>query len=92
MYKNVTWRGNAKQWIRNAAAQGIPTGNTPYPGAIIQFSGGEYNPYYGHVGIVVAVEGDELVIKDMNYRALNEVTVRRIDRDDPAIDGYIYVD
>ncbi len=29
MHKNVTWRGNANQWLRNAAAQGVPTGKTP---------------------------------------------------------------
>lgn len=37
--------------------------------------------------------GDEgMVIKDMNYRALNEVTTRRESYDNPAIIGYIYVD
>lgn len=36
-YKNVTWRGNANQWIRNARAKGIPTGTKPAVGAIIQF-------------------------------------------------------
>lgn len=91
-HKNVTWRGNAKQWIRNAKAQWIPTGQEPAVGAIIQFSGGGYNPYYWHVGIVVSVSDDEIIVKDMNYRALNEVTVRHVDRDDSAIDGFIYVD
>ncbi len=36
-YKNVTWRGNANQWIRNAKAKGVPTGTKPAVGAIIQF-------------------------------------------------------
>ena len=91
-HKNVTWRGNAKQWMKNAKAQGVATGQEPAVWAIIQFSGGRYNAYYGHVGIVVSVTDDEIIVKDMNYRALNEVTVRHVDRDDGAIDGYIYVD
>ena len=78
--------------MKNAKAQGVATGQEPAVWAIIQFSGGRYNAYYGHVGIVVSVTDDEIIVKDMNYRALNEVTVRHVDRDDGAIDGYIYVD
>ena len=48
-HKNVTWRGNANAWLRNAAAAGVPTGKNPAPGAIITFQGSGYNPYYGHV-------------------------------------------
>lgn len=55
-------------------------------------SGRGYNRYYGHVGIVADVNDDYVIIKDMNYRALYEVTIRKIPRDDPTIDGYIYVD
>lgn len=29
--KKVTWRGNANQWLRNAAAAGVPTGSKPVP-------------------------------------------------------------
>lgn len=36
--KSVTWRGNANRWMTNAKAAGIKTGQTPIPGAIIQFS------------------------------------------------------
>lgn len=84
--KNVTWRGNAKQWIGNARAAGVPTGSKPVPGAIIQFSGHGYNTYYGHVGIVADVTDDYVIVKDMNYRRLNEVTIRKVPKDDPAID------
>ena len=91
-YKNVTWHGNAKDWLRNARKQGIPTGNTPKPGAIVVYYGPGFPPAYGHVGIVMEVGDDDMVIKDMNYRALNEVTTRRESFDNPAIIGYIYVD
>ncbi|PJC56815.1 hydrolase, partial [Candidatus Gracilibacteria bacterium CG_4_9_14_0_2_um_filter_38_7] len=89
-HKNVTWRGNANAWLRNAAAAGVPTGKTPTPGAIITFQGSGYNPYYGHVGIVVDVEGSDIVVKDMNYRRLNEITIRRVSKNDSSIQGYIY--
>lgn len=92
MNKTVTWRGNANQWIRNARAAGVATGSRPVPGAIIQLSGRGYNRYYGHVGIVVDVTDDHVVIKDMNYRKLNEVTIRKISKTDSSIDGYIYAD
>lgn len=90
--KNVTWRGNANQWLRNAAAAGVPTGKTPAAGAIVSLSGRGYNSYYGHVGIVADVDGDDIIVKDMNYRRLNEVTIRRIPKSDPSIRGYIYSD
>ncbi|MFO0763293.1 MAG: CHAP domain-containing protein [Candidatus Gracilibacteria bacterium] len=90
--KSVTWRGNANQWIRNAKAQGVPTGKAPAVGAIIQLEGHGYNPYYGHVGIVVGIKDTKIIIKDMNYQKLNTVTIREIPKDHPAIKGYIYVD
>ena len=90
--KTVTWRGNANAWLRNAKAAGAKTGSTPVPGAIVQFTGRGYNSYYGHVGIVAGIEGDNLIVKDMNYRGLYEVTIRKVPINDSAIDGYIYVD
>jgi surface antigen len=85
MYKNVDWRGNANEWMRNAAAKGHSIGSKPSPGAIIVFNGRGYNPRYGHVGIVTSVRDDYIIIKDMNYRSLNEITVRKIDKDDRAV-------
>lgn len=90
--KNVTWRGNAAAWMKNARAQWVKTGSTPVPGAIIQFSGRGYSRAYGHVGIVADVTDDYVIVKDMNYRGLYEVTIRKVKKNDPAIDGYIYVD
>ncbi|MDP2091145.1 MAG: LysM peptidoglycan-binding domain-containing protein [Candidatus Gracilibacteria bacterium] len=91
-YKKVTWRGNANQWMANARAKGVATGYTPSVGAIVQFSGRGYNPVYGHVGIVTGVTDSEILVSDMNYRRLNEVTYRKVSKDDRTIQGYIYVD
>ncbi len=90
--KTVTWRGNASAWMRNARADGAKTWSKPVVGAIVQFSWAGYNRYYGHVGIVAGIEGDNIIVKDMNYRGLYEVTIRKVPIDHPAIDGYIYVD
>jgi LysM repeat protein len=91
-YKSVSWRWNANQWLKNAKAAWVKTGQIPVPGSIVQFSGRGYNRYYGHVGIVADVTDDHIIIKDMNYRSLYEVTIRKVPRDDVTIDGYIYVD
>ena len=92
-YKNVTWRWNAKQWLKNAQKAGAKTGSDPKPGAIIVYDGYGYSPSYGHVGIVMEVNEEYIIIKDMNYSALNQITTRREDyRKNPAIQGYIYVD
>ncbi|ATU05863.1 hypothetical protein BKN14_05545 [Candidatus Gracilibacteria bacterium HOT-871] len=91
-YKNVNWSGNANQWITNARAKGHATGSTPQLGAIVQFSGRGYNPIYGHVGIVVGINGGNIIVSDMNYRRINETTTRQVPIGDASIDGYIYVD
>lgn len=91
-YKNVNWWGNANAWLRNARAKWHATWYQATPGAIIVFWGSWYNPRYWHVGIVKKVEWNELVVVDMNYRRLNEITYRRISASSASIRGYIYVD
>lgn len=90
--KKVTWRGNANQWIKNARAQWVPTGKIPVIGAIVQFSGYGYNSYYWHVGIVTDMTDTHIIVSDMNYAWLYKVTIRKVAKNDPAIDWYIYVD
>ncbi|EKE27599.1 MAG: peptidoglycan binding endopeptidase DipM [uncultured bacterium (gcode 4)] len=89
-HKNVTWRWNANQWLANARAAWVPTWTAAANGAIISFRWSWYNPYYGHVGIVSEVWDDYIIVKDMNYRRFNEVTVRKISKSDPSIKWYIY--
>lgn len=91
-YKNVNWSGNAKDWLRNAKWKGHSTGSNPGLWAIVVFHGKWYNPVYGHVWIVVDVTSTDIIVKDMNYRRLNEVTVRKVPKTDRAIQWYIYVD
>ncbi len=91
-YKNVNWSGNAKDWLRNAKNKGHDTGSTPTIWSIVVFQWKWYNPVYGHVWIVIDMKGDDIIVKDMNYRKLNEVTVRKVPKSDGAIRWYIYVD
>jgi len=55
----VTWRGNAADWLENAAAQGWPTASEPTVGAIVVYRrGGTYDAEAGHVALVVAASGN----------------------------------
>lgn len=90
-YKNVNWRWNANQWLRNARAKWHKTGNNATVGAIISFRWRGYNPRYGHVWIVMEVHKNHLIISDMNYRRKYQVTYRKIKRWDRSIRWYIYV-
>jgi len=89
-YKDVTWGWNAKDWLRNAKKAWVTTWTNPWIGSIVVFHWRWYNPRYGHVAIVVDVTKDDIIIKDMNYRRLNEVTTREIPKTDKAIIWYIY--
>lgn len=91
-YKDVNWSWNAKDWLRNAQSKGHATGSSPGLGAIVVFHGKWYNPTYWHVWIVVEITTSDIIVKDMNYRKLGEVTTRKVPKDDKAILGYIYVD
>lgn len=90
-YKNVNWRWNANQWVRNAKAKWNKTGNYAVNGAIVALGWRGYNRRYWHVAIVREVHKDYLIVSDMNYRKLNEITVRKIKRYGSHIRGYIYV-
>jgi len=91
-YKSVNWWGNANAWLRNAQAKWHPTWNTPTLGSIVVLNGRGYNPRYGHVAIVMDIKADHLIVSDMNYRRLGEVTTRKIPKSDRAIMWYIYVE
>lgn len=78
--------GNANAWLSSARNTGLATGNAPRPGAAVVTSEGPI----GHVAYVEAVEGNEIVISEMNYSGWNRTNTRRISADSGAIRGYIY--
>lgn len=76
--------GNANTWATEAAAQGIPTGSRPRPGAI----GVSLEGYYGHVVYVESVNGDgTMTISEMNYGGLYQMNTRTIS---PAGWSFVY--
>ncbi len=91
-YKNVYWWGNANQWLTNARAAWASTWSSPKLWAIVQLTWTWYNPRYWHVWIVMEIKSDHIIVSDMNYRRLNEITYRKISINDRSIDWYIYVD
>jgi surface antigen/LysM repeat protein len=91
-YKNVTWWWNANQWIKNAKAKWISTWTQPTIWAIVQFNWRWYNPRYWHVWIVMDIVWSDIIVSDMNFRRLNEVTYRKVPINDRSIQWYIYVD
>ena len=90
-YTNVDWRGNANRWIANAKAKWHKISHIPKIWSIVQFTGRWYNRRYGHVAIVVDITPTHIIVKDMNYRRLYEVTTRKIKLNDRTIDWYIYL-
>jgi LysM repeat protein len=88
----VTWRGNARNWFKNAKAAGFQTGQTAKPGAIVVWYGPGYNLTYGHVGIVISVDAKRgtMIVKDMNYAGLWKITTREEKIKNKYIIGFIY--
>ena len=98
-YKNVNWRWNANRWLRNAAAKWNKVvygraASYATPWAIVVLEWRWYNLRYGHVAIVmeVNVAKNYMVVSEMNYRRLNQITYRKIPLNSRNITGYIYVD
>lgn len=85
-HKHVPWGGNAGTWLYHAKAYGASTGKTPKKGAIIVTN----ESWYGHVGIVTAVSGGSVTIKEMNYAGFAKVSTRTISANSRVIKGYIY--
>lgn len=78
--------GNAKNWLSSAAARGYATGKTPQVGAIVVTS----ESRLGHVGYVEAIEGNQLIVSDMNVVGLGKLSKRHMSINSGVIRGYIY--
>lgn len=78
--------GNAGRWLGNAVGAGLPTGQAPKPGAVVVTGEGPI----GHVGYVEAVEGDEIIVSDMNMIGRGKVSKRRMSTNAGVIKGFIY--
>lgn len=85
----VTWRGNARDWIRNASAQGYTIGKTPRVGSIMQTR----ESYWGHVAYVTSVNTKKktFTVVEMNYRGFGITSTRTIPFGYRRIVGFIYL-
>lgn len=89
-YKNVDWSWNAKDWFKNAKNNNHLTWNEAKKWSIIVFFWDWYNKKYWHVWIVMDLNEKYLIIWDMNYRNLGEVSYRKVSINDDSIVWYIY--
>ncbi len=85
----VSWNGNAADWWANARAVGAAESRVPTLGAIAVWRASPATSVYGHVGVVVAVDGDRFTVAEMNYVGLGVVDQRVASLSDPALDGFI---
>jgi surface antigen len=65
-----------------ARADGHTVSSIPIVGSVFVDNGGRF----GHVGVVIAVSGNTITVKDMNYSQRYEWTVR-----DVPISRYVYI-
>jgi surface antigen/LysM repeat protein len=88
----ITFGGNAKNWLANAAASGYVTGKEPAPHSAVVFTGSQRTiKKYGHVAYVESVNDDgTITISEMNYDHFNRIDQRILSVNDPSIRGYIY--
>lgn len=88
--RRITWSGNAGDWLANAAAQGHRTDASPTVGAIAVYRPGPgYDPNFGHVAVVTAVEPGSYAVSEMNFTGWGQVSTRTIAWPDPHIEGFI---
>jgi surface antigen/LysM repeat protein len=85
-HKYVPWGGNAGTWLYHAKSYGVKTGKNPKKGAILVTN----ESWYGHVAIVTKVNGDQITVKEMNYKGFAVESTRTLSTKSRVIKGYIY--
>ena len=74
--------GDAHLWDDNARRDGHVVSSIPTIGSIFVDNSGRY----GHVGVVVAVNGATVTVKDMNYQSFGQWTTREV-----ATNRFVYI-
>jgi surface antigen len=87
--RQVTWSGDAGQWLLNAREQGVETSGLPSLGAIVVYKPGSGYSGYGHVAIVIAVSPSTYAVSEMNYLGWGEVNTRSVAWPDSHVSGFI---
>ncbi|GFH40448.1 LysM peptidoglycan-binding domain-containing protein [Lactococcus insecticola] len=71
--------GNAKDWAASAKREGVPVDGNPVANltiAVFPPGSAGADKTYGHVAVVIAVNGDYVTIKEMNAVGYNKVSTR----------------
>jgi hypothetical protein len=87
--RQVTWGGDARDWARNAQAQGILTSPLPSVGAIAVYRPGGAYSALGHVAVVVGMTATTYTVSEMNAPNWGRVDARTIPWPDPAVEAFI---
>ena len=87
--RQVSWRGNAGDWLANAQAVGVRASDQPSPGAIAVYAPGNGYSGYGHVALVIAIATGSYSVSEMNFIGWGQVSTRTIAWPDPHIEGFI---
>jgi surface antigen len=83
----ITWGGDAKHWIAGAKRVGATVNMNPTVGSILVTN---ENSRYGHVAVIVAVDGNSFTIKEWNYAGRYKETTRNFTLGDSRIKGIIH--
>lgn len=82
----ITFHGNAKDWLKNAVAEGYTTGKIPASGSAVVTS---LSGKYGHVAYVESVNANNTItISEMNYEGLGKRSTRIVGAEEVV--GFIY--
>ncbi len=87
--RQVTWSGNAADWLASAEAQGVATSAAPALGAIAVYRPGGAYSRYGHVAIVIAVAPAAYTVSEMNAVGWGIVSTRELAWPDGDALGFI---
>jgi surface antigen len=87
--REVTWNGNAGDWLTSAAALGVPTSAEPSVGAIVVYRPGGHYSRFGHVAIVTATGAGAYTVSEMNAPLWGRVSTRELAWPDPDVLGFI---
>ena len=88
--RDVTWGGDAWEWVASAAAQGKPEGMTPKPGSLVVFGPGNGSSALGHVAYVeTVVSPNSFIVDEANVYGLGVVD-KRLVASLQNVEGFIY--
>jgi surface antigen len=89
--RDVTWGGDAWEWLDGARAAGMSTGMSPRPGAIVVWGRGNGYSGYGHVAYVVSVQGpSQFTVDEANYDEVPGDLDQRWIFTLSGVEGFIY--